>query len=131
MKLITRETDYSIRALTFLAQHEGKVISATQLVSELKVPRPFLRGLMQVLQREGFLISTRGKGGGFILKRRAQDIRVIDIIKVFQGSFSLLECFLNKSPCPNKIKCKFRKEVMAIEDFARKRFSAVTIASFL
>jgi len=131
MKLITRETDYSIRALAFIALQKGAVVSASQLVDELKIPRPFLRGLMQTLQREGFLTSTRGKGGGFLLKKESRDIHIIDIINVFQGKFSLTECFLSKDPCPNKPKCKFRKEILAIEDFARKKFSTLTIASFL
>lgn len=131
MKLITRETDYSIRALVFLAAKKGVIVSASELVSELKIPRPFLRGLMQILQREGFLVSTKGKGGGFILKREAKSIKVIDIIKVFQGEFSLLECFLSKEPCPNKSHCRFRSEVKVIEEFARKRFSALTIAGLI
>ena len=65
MKLITRDTDYAVRALCFIGQRQKRLISASELVANLKIPRPFLRKILQTLNREGILNSYKGKGGGF------------------------------------------------------------------
>jgi len=46
MKLITREIDYAIRALIYLADNGEKTIPVTELVEELGITRPFLRKIM-------------------------------------------------------------------------------------
>ncbi|MCX5702041.1 MAG: hypothetical protein NTW64_03570 [Candidatus Omnitrophica bacterium] len=43
MKLITRDTDYAIRALCYIAKNKNEIISVRELVTKLKIPRPFLR----------------------------------------------------------------------------------------
>ena len=62
MKLITRDTDYAIRALCFIAK-EQDTISVAQLVNRMRMPRSFLRKLLQVLSSKGILVSIKGKGG--------------------------------------------------------------------
>ena len=67
MKLINRDTDYAVRALSYILRRKDKIVTAAELVRELDMPRPFLRKILQSLNKNGFLKSQRGKGGGFIL----------------------------------------------------------------
>ncbi|MBU2258562.1 MAG: Rrf2 family transcriptional regulator, partial [Candidatus Omnitrophica bacterium] len=67
MKLITRDTDYALRALCFIAKNKDKVTPAPELVAKLKIPRPFLRKILQSLDKNGLLKSYKGKGGGFVM----------------------------------------------------------------
>ena len=87
MKLITRDTDYAVRAVCFITKQKGKLVSASQLVDELKVPYSFLRKQLQLLNKKGILKSYKGKGGGFQLGVPAGKIYLTDLIKVFQGRF--------------------------------------------
>ena len=41
MKLVTRNTDYSVRALCFMAEYREKIISVSELARELRIPSPF------------------------------------------------------------------------------------------
>jgi len=43
MKLITRSTDYAIRALCCIAENKKEVISADYIVKALDMPRPFFK----------------------------------------------------------------------------------------
>ena len=63
MRLITRNTDYAVRALSYISRQEEKVISVSELVKKIKVPRPFLRKILQTLNKKGILISYKGQGG--------------------------------------------------------------------
>ena len=55
MKLITRDTDYAIRALCFIARFKKKIVSVSELVKVLKIPRPFLRKILQTLNKKRIL----------------------------------------------------------------------------
>jgi len=64
MKLITREIDYAVRALIYLADNgNGKKVSVSELVDELGITRPFLRKIMQLLAKAGVIESYKGNKG--------------------------------------------------------------------
>ncbi len=131
MKLITRDTDYAIRSLCFIAKSKKDIVCVSSLVEALKIPRPFLRKILQLLDRKGILESHRGLGGGFSLRKSADSIFLFGLIKIFQGAFSLNECFLKKLPCPNKSNCILRKKINGIERYVISQLRPITIASLL
>lgn len=131
MKLITRDTDYALRAVCFIAKSAPNVVDVSSLVEKLKMPRPFLRKLLQVLSSKKILKSYKGAGGGFVLAQEAQKIFLIDLIRIFQGPLKLNECFFKKLSCPNKKTCALRKKINAIEEYVARELNAITVASLL
>ena len=131
MKLITRNTDYAIRALCYLARQEQKSVPVSEMVAALKIPRPFLRKLLQTLSTEGILNSFKGQAGGFALAKNPAEIRLTDLIRIFQGTVELNECIFKKKLCPNRSTCKLKREIDAIEKDVFKRLSVVSIGSLL
>ncbi len=131
MKLITRDTDYALRSVCFIAQNRLKLFSVSSLVRELKVPGPFLRKLLQVLRNKGVLSSSKGKGGGFSLAKDPKDIFLWDIMKIFQGEFCLNECFLRKRVCPNIKNCILRKKITKIEANVARELKGINIDCLL
>lgn len=131
MKLLTRDTDYALRALFFFARHKNKRIESGTLVEQLKIPRPFLRKILQRLSADGILHSYKGQGGGFILAVAPDDVRIGDVLKIFQGQFSFENCFFKKKRCPNRPACALRRRIKSLEEKVRREFEAVTIASLV
>ncbi|MDD4908182.1 MAG: Rrf2 family transcriptional regulator [Candidatus Omnitrophica bacterium] len=131
MKLITRDTDYAIRALCFIAGSKDKTLSAGRMVRELKVPRPFLRKILQKLNKTGLLRSRKGSGGGFSLSAQADKILLTDLIRAFQGDLKLNDCYLKKKPCPDRQTCPFKKKIDAIEKYVVARLSSITIGGLI
>jgi Rrf2 family protein len=128
MKLITRNTDYAIRSLCYISKIKV-VVKVSELVKKLGVPRSFMRKILQRLNREKILESFKGQGGGFKLRKPPEKIRIIDIMRIFQGRLELSECFLKKNVCPNKGKCVLRKKLHLIEGSVLKQLKEITIAS--
>ncbi len=131
MKLITRNTDYAIRALCRMAGSNADVVSVSDLVKDLKIPRPFLRKLLQVLHKEGLLESFRGRGGGFKLAAEPADIYIYDIIKIFQGPLKLNECLFRKKLCPNRKNCRLKAKIDEIEGSVVSSIKTVTLAEIM
>ncbi|HNW39170.1 MAG TPA: Rrf2 family transcriptional regulator [Candidatus Omnitrophota bacterium] len=130
MKLITRNTDYGLRAICYIAKQK-KVVTVTELVKVLGVPRPFLRKILQRLSRENILESYKGQFGGFKLRILAKNIFVIQIMRIFQGKIVLNGCFLKKDICPNRGKCVLRKKIQVIENNALAQLGKINIASLV
>jgi len=131
MKLITREIDYAIRALIYLADNGEKTIPVTELVEELGITRPFLRKIMQELAKADLVRSYKGNKGGFLLKKKPEDIYLIDLVEVFQGKFSLNECILNKDICPNIGDCILKDRVDDIEEKVKKDLKSINLRSLI
>ncbi len=131
MKLITRNTDYAVRALCYIAEQKQEVISADQLVKSLEIPRPFLRKILQSLNKEGLLNSSKGKGGGFTLTLPPEKISLVDVMEIFQGPIKLNECKFKKSDCPHTSDCLLKKKIDEIEKEVMLKLKAITIASII
>lgn len=130
MKLITRDTDYAIRALCFIAKSKRRV-SSQELVGELKIPRPFLRKILQVLNKEGVLNSYKGQGGGFDLAITSREISLLSLVRIFQGPLQLNVCTLRKKICPDTKLCKVRKKIDKIQEYVSRELRGVTLASLI
>lgn len=131
MKLITRNTDYALRAICFIAKNKGKRVCVFEMEKELKIPRPFLRKILQTLNKKNILISYKGIGGGFVLADSFKGVTLTDLMQIFQGPFHLNECIFKKNKCPNIEKCPLRKKIKNIEKYVIKELSSVTLASLM
>ena len=131
MKLISRNTDYAVRSVCYIVGQEKRLVAAEELVKHLKIPRSFLRKILQVLNKKGILKSHKGIGGGFVLARKPQAIYLIDLIEAFQGPFKLNECFFKREICPNRKICCLKKKIDSIENKVYAELKSITIDSIL
>jgi Rrf2 family protein len=131
MKLITRNTDYAMRALCYIAEQKKDSVPVPEMVAALGIPRPFLRKLLQTLSSEGILASFKGQGGGFALGRTAASINLTELIRIFQGTVELNECMFKKKLCPKRATCVLKQEIDSIEQNVLKRLRGITIASLI
>jgi len=130
MKLINRNTDYALRAICYMAK-QNKLVTALELVRALGVPRPFMRKILQRLNKEKILESYKGQSGGFKLKLAPSNIYILQIMGIFQKKMGLTECFLKKAICPDKGRCVLRKKIQLIENNVLKQLKQINIASLV
>jgi len=131
VKLITRDTDYAIRAVCFIAKGRKDMACVKDLVRRLRIPRPFLRKILQKLNKNRLLKSYRGKGGGFALSESAEKISVYDMIKIFQGDIKLSEHTFKKRPCPEIKRCYLKAELDKIEARVTDDLKSIMLSSLI
>ena len=131
MDFITRDTDYAIRALCSIVKNKQELVSVSRLVKDLKIPLPFLRGILQKLNKNGILKSYKGKGGGFKLALSPNKVSVADLIKVFQGPLKLQKHLFKRKICPNIKTCVLKKKIDRIEKFVVSELRSISIALLL
>ena len=127
MKLITKNTDYAIRAILYLAENNTGFVSSSEISLKQRIPLYFLRRILQALLKEEFIISKEGVKGGVKLSLSPDRIKVTDIIKVFQDEIKLLDCIVNKKICYNHKTCPLRKRILKIEEVLIKELNKINI----
>jgi len=132
MRLINRDTDYAIKALCFLAKgKKEKIVSVPKLVKKLKIPRPFLRKILQVLNKRRILKSYKGNGGGFALVMPPQKIFLVDLIKIFQGELQFNSCLFKKDICPDVRVCLLKHKLEQVEKYVVSELESINIKSLI
>ena len=131
MRFITRDTDYALRALVFMARalrrKNKKIVTVEDIAAKEDLPRVFLRRILQKLAEKRILSSYKGKSGGFSFAMAPEKISLADMIVVYQGEIDLTNCFLQGKICPNRTRCKVRKKIKAINSKVIKEFGGITI----
>jgi Rrf2 family protein len=103
---LTREGDYGIRSVLYLARQPYKKISfVTEISEEYKIPRSFLAKILQKLVKAKIVRSYRGVKGGFSLARQAKDIAVLDVLEAIEGRLTMNICLADKKKCDFSRNC--------------------------
>jgi Rrf2 family protein len=131
MKLLTRDTDYAIRALGCAAGNKDKVVTVRVLAAKLGLPGAYLRKILQILNREGIFRSTKGRGGGFTLAIDPEDISIIRVVEIFQGPFVLAEHKSRGVDCPEIKTCRLKEKLDELGAHVSKELKAMTIADMV
>ncbi len=93
---ITRQADYALRAMVYLARHEPNQNAATKVIAETqKIPPSFLAKIISQLSIAGLIKTSRGARGGVILSRPPKDISLLEVIEAIDGPIALNECPLH------------------------------------
>lgn len=89
---LTSFTDYGLRMLMRMASAPGRAYSTAELAEEFRLSRNHLAKIMQHLARAGLIETRRGGGGGAVLARPADEIRLGAVVRLLEEGQPLVEC---------------------------------------
>jgi len=120
---LTTTTKYAIQILGLMAQNKDNKYSSKQLSDQLNIPYKYLAKIMTKLTKSEIILSSRGKFGGFTIIKEIKNIKIIDIVIVFDNVDNK-KCVLTDDKCDFEQKCiihdKWEKPRCAIDDFFTK-----------
>jgi Rrf2 family protein len=88
---VSSKGDYACRALLSLTLHaaEPGPTSVRDIAERTAIPQPYLEQILLALKGAGLVRSKRGVGGGYVLARLPEDIRLSEILSAVDGPISL------------------------------------------
>lgn len=106
--MISTKGRYALRILVDLAENGGGGFVTLKAVAERQeISEKYLESIVKDLVRAGFLLGLRGKGGGYRLSRPADQIAVLDVLRVMEGTLAPVACLTEGSmPCPRAARCR-------------------------
>ncbi|WP_293847191.1 RrF2 family transcriptional regulator [uncultured Parolsenella sp.] len=107
---ISTKGRYALRVMADLAAAQGEAgwVSLGDISRRQGISRKYLEQVMASLHKAKFVVSQRGKGGGYRLARKPEDYTLGELIRVAEGSslapVSCLDCS-NGTICPRTKIC--------------------------
>ena len=106
---ITRQADYAVRAVLFLARLGPDHRAATSAIAEdQNIPPSFLAKIVSQLSVAGLLQTSRGARGGVSLARPAEEISLLEVVEAIDGPILLNECVAKTGNCTFRDSCPMR-----------------------
>jgi len=103
---LTLYTDYSLRVLLYLGLNTRHMATITEIAENYGISRNHLVKVVHNLATQGFVRTTRGRGGGLNLARPAEEINIGDVVRHTEVNFHLVECFDQEhNTCPISPAC--------------------------
>src|SRR5690554_5929044 len=91
--MLSQKSKYALKALGYLAKNHGSgPVLMSVIARDKKIPLAFLENIFHELKKAGFLISYRGRFGGYTLAEAPDQVKVASIIRVVNGPLAMLPC---------------------------------------
>ncbi len=106
---ITRQADYAVRAVLYLALlGENQRASTSKIADEQQIPPSFLAKIVSQLSVAGLLQTSRGARGGVSLARSPEEISLLEVVEAIDGPIYLNECVAHAGVCVFGDTCPMR-----------------------
>lgn len=103
---ISTKGRYALRIMLDLAGHIGETIKLKDIASRQEISEKYMEQIIAVLNKAGYVRSTRGAQGGYQLVKAPKDYTVGMILRLTEGSLAPVECLAEYAlPCEREGKC--------------------------
>ena len=132
---ISAQEEYGLRCLVQLANlGPGDSLTLPQIATREGISTANAGKLMWLLNKAGFVNSTRGTKGGYFLARPADQIKLNEIIKVLDEDVLSSHCdsytgVLDK--CVHTGDCGIRPVIVGLHEIVENALSRITLASLI
>lgn len=96
---LSEASSIGIHAMVLIARSEVHM-NVSDLAERIGASRNHLAKVMQRLVKDGFVKSSRGPTGGFLLAKVPEEITLLDIYESIEGPIEPAACPLDRQVCP-------------------------------
>ena len=135
--MLSKRAKYGLRALVYLARHQGEgPIQIREISETLNIPRKFLEAILLDLRNEGLLRSRKGKEGGYLMERSPDTITIGKVIRFIDGPLAAVPCvsqtaYSRCDDCPDEKTCVIRCIMKEVRDATAKILDETTLEQLL
>jgi len=105
---LTKQSNYAVRALMYCAANRTGLSRIRDIGTAFGVSEMFLFKILVPVGRSGLLETVRGRNGGVRLGAPANEIRIMDVLRVTEEDFDLTDCGREKcAHCPLGAGCPY------------------------
>ncbi len=127
--MISEAASLAIHAMVLIARSKQS-INVTRIAGQMGASRNHLAKVMQRLVKDGFVRSTRGPAGGFVLNKSPEDITLLNIYESIEGPVELSGCPLDHKICAIG-QCLMEGVINEATALVIKHFSAKSLSDLI
>lgn len=132
MKLSSKAR-YGVRAMARLySDYKGEPISLKEIARLEMIDEAYLAQLLLKLKNYGLITTERGKGGGYVPAKPAEEMTLMDMLRAVEEEIMPLECFAtNLAICPLTSSCFTKDFWYNLKQEIEKALSNITLKSII
>lgn len=132
---ISAQEEYGLRCLVQLANlRAGESLTLPQIAEREGISTANAGKLMWLLNKAGFVLSTRGTKGGYVLARPAGEIRLSEIIRVLDQDVLAKHCESYTGvldSCVHNGDCGIRPVIVGLHEIVENALSQITLSQLV
>ena len=130
MKISTKGR-YALRVMIDLAVNDkGDYVSLKDISNRQEVSLKYLEQIMAMLNKAGYVKSTRGNNGGYRLAKSPEEYKVGDILRKTEGDLAPIAC-VNGEECGKRENCKTFKFWQGLDNVINEYVDSQTLADLI
>lgn len=130
MKISTKGR-YALRVMIDLAVNDkGDYVSLKDISNRQEVSLKYLEQIMAMLNKAGYVKSTRGNNGGYRLAKSPEEYKVGDILRKTEGDLAPIAC-VNGEECAKRENCKTFKFWQGLDNVINEYVDSKTLADLI
>jgi len=134
--MLSKKCKYAIHALVHMAKQPEDRFLIKDISEACNIPKKFLEAILLDLKRAGVLGSKQGKGGGYFLRRKTNEVNLAEVVRLFDGAIAALPCATFKfyescDECDDEETCAIRHAFLDIRNATVELLKADTLETLL
>jgi Rrf2 family protein len=120
--MLSMKGKYGLKALYHLAGlPEGAVTQSVEIAETHGMSKKFLDAILAELRNSGFVHARKGRGGGYCLTRRPEEIMIGHALRVLDGPLAPIACasrtaYHRCSDCKDEATCPVRLTMLEVRE---------------
>jgi len=129
---ISTKGHYGLLSLIDVALNQARgPVTLNDIALRQSLSVKYLWQVLKPLKTSGFLNTTRGAKGGYVLARQPKDITMLDVLTTLEGPISILKCLTHEESCPRVRSCVGRTVWAEVNQTIENVLADTTLAKLL
>lgn len=133
MLKLSKKVEYGLIALRHIASVNNQISTVKEISERYAIPSDVLAKVMQKLTRGKLILSHQGALGGYTLARGSDEISVMDVISIIEGTqVGIAQCF-TEAPhnCSIYNNCTIKNPLEKIQHNLQNVFSSMKVSEIV
>lgn len=131
MLCLSQSVGYAVQALAVLGESDSGTCLIRDIAEKAQVPPAYLAKLVKRLSDAEIVVSKRGIKGGTWLKRKPEEITLLEISEAIDGKKWINRCLLGLTECSDERACPTHKFWKGAREAIQKSLEETTLADVI
>ena len=132
--MISTRGRYALRIMLDLAENQGEegYLPLKEIAERQDISEKYLESIVRELVKRGVVAGQRGKGGGYRLCAKPEEINVGDVLRGMEGSLAPVACLTEgATPCQRASACRTLEFWRGLNEVIGRYTAGYTIADMM
>ena len=122
-----------IAAMSYLAERHGipdLKVSSAAIAEDRQISKPLVAKVLTILSQASLVGGSPGPGGGYFLTKQPSEIRLIEIVRLFEKVGDETRCPFGNHWCGHGDPCPLHDKIVSLNDATMRFLTETTLEVF-